>query len=169
MEVTSHWARTTCNAHRSKVGGLIGALRHWDYLSQNHNLVDVEVEVRCDGLEAIQNAKHSSDPTKLNIGHFDLVSTLRKVILSLPSEVKFNHAKGHRDDVSKNLSLWEKLNVMVDLRAKMALWEVINGEKSQPPFHSHSSAHRPISIQRAEYSSSRKAIAREYDSENSIR
>ena len=59
----------------------------------------------------IQNTKHLSNPTKLNIEHFDLVLTLRKVILSLLLE----------DNVLKNLSLWEKLNIIVDLRAKLEL------------------------------------------------
>ena len=65
----------------------------------------VEVEVRYNGLEVIQNAKYLSNSNKLNVRYFSLVFMFGKVIFSLSLEVKFNYVKEHRDYVSKNLSL----------------------------------------------------------------
>jgi len=43
--------------HRSKLGGLIGALFHWKSIIYKYYLEDYKVEIRCNGEEVIEVAK----------------------------------------------------------------------------------------------------------------
>ena len=47
------------------------------------------------------------------------------LINSFTSQVDFSHISGHQDRGNKELSTKEKLNIIVDARAKVALWEYI--------------------------------------------
>ena len=67
-----------------------GSVHYWNRLYDKHNLSDMEVEIRYNRLEAILTVQSSAEPILINISHFDLVSTLKKVIKEIRIEIRFN-------------------------------------------------------------------------------
>ena len=74
--------------------------------------------MRCDGLEVLCTAKRYHYLSTTDISNFDLVSTLHKIINSMPNKPLFYHVGGHRDLVISALSQWEMMNVIADIKAK---------------------------------------------------
>ena len=63
----------------------------------------------------------------MNLAHFDLISILHSMLHSFPGEIEFEYVSGHQDKIKalQKLSTKEQLNVIVDKRVKIALWEAI--------------------------------------------
>jgi len=73
------------------------------------------MQVRCDGLEAIKLAKRKDEKELINISYFDLVSTLKKLISNSISKYVFDHVKRYRNECSTRLTIWEELDMVVDM------------------------------------------------------
>ena len=96
---------------------------------KDHYLQNTLVEIRYDSLEAILVVERYKYKLNLNIAHFDMIILLHKLIKSLPTRPKFNYVKGHQDTRGYRLSMQEELNILVDIKAKLVLWEALQAEK----------------------------------------
>ena len=119
--------------HRSELSGLIGAVQHINLICQQHNIQQGYIELGCDGLEAYKVATRHHFRPSCNIGHFDLASTLHRLIQNSQMTWTFRHVKGHQDDTVdiQSIDIWGRLNMVADAKAKVALWEHIT-EGNQP-------------------------------------
>ena len=85
--------KNTHFSRRSELSGLIGIACHWISTCKRPNIVEVDVEVRWDGLEAVKlNTKFTGS---MNARHFDLVTTLKLLLRETLQNVEFGHVKGH--------------------------------------------------------------------------
>ena len=60
----------------------------------------------------------------INVGYFDLVTTLRLLFQETLHKIEFGHVKGHQNKSSTPLSIWEDMNVVADAKVKVALWKI---------------------------------------------
>ena len=65
----------------------------------------------------------------MSISYFDLVTTLYNLINSFMSTIEFSHICRYQDRHDKELLMKEKLNVITNTRAKVALWESAVSDK----------------------------------------
>ena len=110
-------------SHGSQLGEISGALTHINKLCNKFGLNSVKIEVRCNREEAIKKVQRSHCKPVTSISHFDLVTALHSIMHSTPGEAEFGHVSGYQDDNKTELINDKKLNVIADIRAKVALWE----------------------------------------------
>jgi len=134
-------------SHRSEISGIIRVVCHLKRICMKFNLQNVSVELRCDGMEALRGTETYHHNQSTNIRYFDLLSTLDRLINESPIQIIFNHVNGHRDRTSTRLTLWEELNVIADIRTKVALWELISEERTMPIRQTHPLTLNPILLQ----------------------
>ena len=46
-----------------------------------------------------------------------------------PQKPFFNYVKGHQEELNRVLTTWEEMNIVINVRVKLALWELILGEQ----------------------------------------
>ena len=116
-------------AHRSELAGLVGAVGHIHQLCQQYNIQDGHIEIACDGQEAYKIATRYEWKHTTKIGHFDLSSCLHQMLRKSTLQWNFRHVSGHQDAVKavEDLDIWEQLNMVADMYAKVALWRQIEG------------------------------------------
>lgn len=119
--------------HRSELGGLIGAVKHINDMCKRHNIVEGNVEIACDGLDACKVATRYEWTHATNMGHYDLASCLYQLLRQSKLSWTFRHARGYQDKIKSidEMDIWEKLNMVADAHAKIALQRHIerkNGE-----------------------------------------
>ena len=103
------------SAYRSELVGLTGIITYITSIVKNLNLTNVKVEVACDGKSALRNIFdewHSN--TKTSMKHYDVISYTRSLIKNSSVYWDSRHVYGHRDKITTDLIIWEKLNVIVD-------------------------------------------------------
>ncbi len=78
-------------------------------------------------MEAYNAAARYNYRPSTQISHFDLVSTMHKLIQKSQLQWKFRHVKGHQDDNIniENIDILGQLNMVADANAKVTLWEHI--------------------------------------------
>ena len=100
-----------------------------DWLSQLVQLpsrAKILVEMACNGLGPLQRVflpKQLSPSTP----HFDLLSTIRLIVTSLPLKLQGCHVWGHANPNQpfSALDWWELCNVKVDKRAQAYRWTLL--------------------------------------------
>ena len=113
--VISYGGPNDQSAYRSELIGLAAIITYVTSLVTKNNLQNVKIEVACDGISALQNVFDEWNTIiKTNMKHYDVIAYARSV--KDQSSVKWTsrHVYGHQDEVSTELSIWERLNVIVD-------------------------------------------------------
>ena len=113
---------------------MIGAIQHITMICKRNDIDQGTVEIACDGLEAFKIATRYEWTHTTNMGHFHMTSCLHQLLSKSKLLWKFRHVRGHQDNLMEidDLDIWEKLNMVADAYAKVALWRHIeqhNGER----------------------------------------
>jgi hypothetical protein len=116
------------SAYHSELCGLLGSVYFATTLVKHKGITKGKIRVGCDGLSAIQQIrKYKITQTPLR-KHFDLISSIRRLMRDSPIEIELFHIKGHQDDVPYNvLDRFETLNVVMDSHAK-AHWTTVHDD-----------------------------------------
>ncbi len=87
---------TDHSAYRSELFGLWGILMSLHQFTTEHQIVEGQVTVACDGLSALRKAQanHLTEPSE---AHYDLISAIRELRHSMSIQLVFQHVKGHQD------------------------------------------------------------------------
>ena len=107
--------------HCSELSGIIGALACLFSICSKFNITDVDVDFRYNGLETLKGANKYDESATTVIGHFNLISTVYKLIYICPFNITFSYVRGYRDKISTALTIFEELNIVVDARARATL------------------------------------------------
>ena len=99
---------------------------------QKFDTDDVSVEVRCDGLEAINATKRWNFKLSTNNSHFNLSSVLHHLMRGNNNQPRFDHIRGNQDIPGQRLDQWTRINVIVDSLSKIALWKFVVSQSSTP-------------------------------------
>jgi hypothetical protein len=142
----SHDGRVLCPgptkiqcSHRSKLMGLLGMVYHIHKICTVHNIADGQIEIGCDRMGAITAITSHVSLICSSWKHFDLISSIRKLMQQSPIKWTVRHIPAHQDDEIEfnNLNRWVQLNVIVDAGAKAKVTEClpnINMLRQQPFF-----------------------------------
>ena len=112
-------------SYYSKLCGLLGGLKHTISLCHKFGIDEWDLELKCDRLEAISKAEKYDYPPSTSVIHFDLISSLHEEINNHLDHISFEHMKGHCNKGTRILNLYKQINIVVDSRAKVVLWEMI--------------------------------------------
>jgi len=113
--VISYGRPSDQSAYRSELIGLSAIITFITTNVDKHNLTNVNIQIACDGKSALENIFDEwKSKTKTNMKHYDIISYARALIHK--SQVKWSarHVYGHRDAITTELTIWEKLNVIAD-------------------------------------------------------
>jgi hypothetical protein len=91
-------------SYRSKLGGLGGALYHWQSIAIRFDLPDVDMEIRSNGLEAIKAVGRFEYKLTTNIAQYNIISVLHQIIKGMEKRLIFDYIKGHQDEVTEELN-----------------------------------------------------------------
>ena len=123
----------------SKISRLIRGIYHWIKICERYWIVSPDIEVHCNRLEVIQIVLAGEDDLSLDLTYFDLISTLFIIIDRYLGRISFDHVEGHQNDKRYilELDIWDKMNIVVDIKAKVALWESLTQERSDAEYILH--------------------------------
>ena len=120
-------------SYRSKLSGLVRGISQVSLLCKKYHIVDWTLVSKCNSSKAILKADKYDYPPSTSLAHFDIISTLYWLIKSCVGKISFYHVKEYQDKYTKDLSIWKRLNIITDTRAKVALWKmIVNNHKSSP-------------------------------------
>ena len=110
-------------SHRSELSGILGAILQMNAICETHNITSGKVELKCDGLGAVETVQYLHQTISPNRKHFDLIISLREALNRSPLTWTFSHVAGHQDDNQSATLLndWEYLNTVADAEAKAKL------------------------------------------------
>ena len=99
------------SAYRSELARLYGMAT---MVCKFYQITEGEVELACDGLQALRHVSRMEVATEAKAPQFDLLAATRSVCRNCPVTLKFRHVKGHQDDLDE----WASLNIEMDDGAK---------------------------------------------------
>ena len=108
-------------SYRSEAGGLLALVTVIQALEKHHGgVIPVySMTLACDGESALyRSLTGGRDKLNTSVKHSDLLSRTHDRKDVLRSDITPRHVYGHRDDLSTNLTVLEKLNVRMDTLAK---------------------------------------------------
>ena len=110
------------SSYRSEILGILGGLQVLTNLCNKHDIKEGHCNIVCDGKGALMKV-FSTYGIKTTTSNADLLSACKSLIEKLPIRLTPHHVKAHQDTVKTfvELSNWEKLNVLMDFKAKQAL------------------------------------------------
>ena len=110
-------------SHRSELSGILGAILQMNDLCMKHKVESGRVELRCDGLGAVEIVRNLHDNINPNRKHFDIITSIQESLQCSPLTWTFAHVAGHQDDhcAVSLLDNWEYLNTIADTEAKAKL------------------------------------------------
>ena len=113
--VISYGGTKDQSAYRSELIGLAAIITYVTSLVTINNLQNVTIEVACDGISALQNVFDEwNTKIKTTMKHYDVIAYARSVKSQSAVKWSSRYVYGHQDKVSTDLSIWERLNVVVD-------------------------------------------------------
>jgi exonuclease III len=110
------------SAYRSEVGTILGSAivaTTLEYLTQT----SPKITVVCDNEKALRSSLKSRDVLKTSTKSADLISTTMDIWKNSKLKIEIKDVKGHADELREedNLTVEEKLNIVVDKKAKEEL------------------------------------------------
>ena len=117
------------SAFRSKVAGLFSICHMVRLLCEYYHTRQGQIQVRCNGQEALFRVFSTTFEPSPRDAHFDLLIATRSAISATNIAWPSRWVKGHQDDdPTCKLDNWARLNIGMDLRAKY-FWELThNGD-----------------------------------------
>ena len=114
-------------SHCSERFGLLCLIHHINTHCTQLNVNTGKIKIFCDGEGVIKLLNTTMPYVKTSTKHFDILSSIKRVIRHLQLKWTFCHVKGHQDDLlsQEELSLEAKLNVQADHLAKIKLTECL--------------------------------------------
>ena len=110
--------RDEITPYQAELGGVVGILVLLTVLCQLHHITTGKVELGLDCEAAIKALTAVKDP-KISTVDYDLVMEGRRLVASLPIEVKWRWIKGHQDKIAgQHLDWWALQNIRMDKKAK---------------------------------------------------
>ena len=117
------------NAYRAELSGMLAIICYINNICEEFQLDNRNYTIHCDGKSALDTADYYSTAlvTKSNIKHFDIIQAIVTNSKQWQNTVRFQHIKGHQDDVAayRHLSRIAQLNVQADKLAKKRLKQEI--------------------------------------------
>ena len=71
-------------SHRSKLSGILGAILQMNDLCMKHKVESGRVELRCDGLGAVEIVRNIHDTINPNRKHFDIITSIKEALQYSP-------------------------------------------------------------------------------------
>jgi len=120
---------TDQSAYRSELAGLHGIVSYVNQLCEYHDITEGSVGVGCDGIAALR-AVFEPRFIHCRVKHFDLITSIRRLVQNSPVKWLHRHVRGHQDEKRppESLDRWERLNVEADHRAKVHWIEATEGD-----------------------------------------
>ena len=87
------------SAYRSELAGLYGMATMIRMLCKLYQITEGEVELACDGLEALRHVSRMEVTTEAKAPQFDLLAATRSVCWKCPVTLKFRHVKVTRTTI----------------------------------------------------------------------
>ena len=121
------------DAYRAELGGIFGIIDLANQLCQEHQIISGTITIGCDCASALTNITRHT-PLGSHSPHHDLLSGIRFLISVSPLTWIFHHVRGHQDDhiAYSMLDRWARLNIDMDLLAKM-YWQTLSTQLHPPP------------------------------------
>ena len=129
--ITSADLQTSCNgchrvpqgsapmdSYRAEMYGIYAILVCLQCLVQQHKITEGGILIACDNKASLINSLAYSTRAPISSGSYDILWAIQKLCKSLPLQISYQHVKGHQDTAGKRLTLLEKLNCIMDKRAK---------------------------------------------------
>ena len=111
------------SAFRSEVAGLFSLCHMVRIICEYYNIIHGQIQVGCDGKEALYRVLSPDFEPSPRDAHFDLIIATRAAIASTTIKWSYRWVKGHQDDdPTRELDIWARLNVDMDTQAKCH-WE----------------------------------------------
>ena len=122
------------SAYRSELAGLYGMATMVRALCKFYQIEGGEVELACDGLQALRHVAKRDGWTEPKAPQFDLLEATRSMLRKCPIQFKFRHVKGHQDDnFDAELDDWAMLNIAMDDGAKEE-WYKSKDQRAPAPY-----------------------------------
>ena len=117
-------------SYRSELMGILALITHIVKLCIKYHIKEGTVHIGCDGKGAIDAIMNKYESVQTSRKHFDIISSIHKLIDLTPINWTFRHISAHQDDVKSydELNRWEQLNVEADTIAKDHMKEMIAEE-----------------------------------------
>ena len=112
------------NAYRSELTGLLASLQLIHDTCIKYHITKGSCTVVCDGKGALHKIfSTTKERLKPSTEHADLIAACTQLIDKIPIQLYPQHVKAHQEEVKlfHELSDFEKLNVLMDYKAKQAL------------------------------------------------
>ena len=135
--------RDDYNSFRSELSGIIAILAKLHDLCKQYNVTTGSITLACDNIATITALQ---DWTLMRVcpnqKNSDLISTCLKLRDTIPLSIIPIHVKGHQDERNprNKLSLYEKLNVLMDKKAKSLAHLILAHPQVQKPLCDHPAA-----------------------------
>ena len=100
--------------------GIYYSLAHLSSLYKDLPVQNTTFHIHYDGLSAIQSIQNINLTHFCTKKHFDILNSIKVLILKLPFQYELHHVKGHQDQGTAYVSLSRlaQLNLLVDDKAK---------------------------------------------------
>ena len=136
-------------AYRAELSGLLAIIHMTSYLCAKHKIQKGKVHIGCDNQKALTTSfqwTHAKRNT--NQKHSDLLSAISGLLRVGLLSVSYEHIPAHQDEIltQEELSPMAKLNVQMDLMAKVAAKLVMDGELSPPRYIDHPLGFLPLRV-----------------------
>ena len=108
--------------------GILALMTYIGNLCMKYEIKRGTVHIGCDGKGALDAIINKYEIVKSSRKHFDIISSIHRLIDFLPINWTFRHIKAHQDDIKSydELTRWEQLNVEADTLAKEHMKEMIS-------------------------------------------
>eukprot|EP00957_Ditylum_brightwellii_P138115 10528378-Ditylum_brightwellii.AAC.1 len=106
------------DAYRSGLAGLYQIVAITNKICMFYNISTGSITVACDGLNATKKTMAEDTTYSCQSNHFDIILDINHMISISSITWRWQHAKGHQDNIIGSLDRWALLNVEMDIKAK---------------------------------------------------
>jgi len=125
------WEESLACSYRSELGGIFSLVLMIQHICQYYMIMTGQVSIACDGLGPLVQCFAKFKEPDPQGPHFDMISSIRKLISSIPVSWHWHHVAGHQEASSGNLDKWAIMNIQMDKDAKQ-FWEQLSKQGYMP-------------------------------------
>lgn len=123
------------DSYGSELYGILCILIAVKMVVEFRNIQDGVLTIACDNDSSLDNGTVTHQSTKTDPAYFDLLWEISDLIRNLPIKIQKKNVKGHAEDFKIQLNKYEKLNTLMDRRAKIFRRELEKKIISHSPVH----------------------------------
>lgn len=124
-----------CDSYGSELFGIYCILVMVKIAIEYHDIESGSLTIACDNDASLLAGTAAVPETKIDPKYFDLIWEASDILRSLPITVKKKYVKGHAEDFKLYLNKYERLNILMDRRAKKFRSELETGTVHHSPIH----------------------------------